>query len=228
VQERRRRAALTAGDWWTADLRAGLSVAFDEWKGRGGHLSLAGDIDRRLLDDRVSLRGGAAGWWSAGSGPFHVVSGRISARTSAAEPEGLLLRGDVSYDAASARAPFALWPGAGTGAGRSPLLRGHPLLRDGLIVVDRAFGPRLLRGGLEMEVPLASIGPLRLRTAAFVDWARVLATRHAPAARAFGGVGVGLRLRLPGSAQALRADIATPWGAARLRLSAGWQARWPS
>jgi hypothetical protein len=60
-----------------------------------------------------------------------------------------------------------------------------------------------------------------------VDAARVLVPAPGESARSFVDVGTGLRLRLPGQRSTLRADVATPWGALRPRLSVGWQAAWP-
>jgi hypothetical protein len=71
--------------------------------------------------------------------------------------EGLLLRFDLTYEAASAQAPLALWSGAGTGQGRDSLLRAHPLVRDG-VIDGLCFGRQVLRGGIEGEAPLPPSG----------------------------------------------------------------------
>jgi hypothetical protein len=137
--------------------------------------------------------------------------------------EAPVLSAEVSYDRASTRAPLALWPGAGTGVARARLLRAHPLVRDG-VVDGAAFGRALLAGTLEGEAPLFAVGPLRLRIAAFVDSARVKAPRRGPALT---DLGLGLRLRPPGSRSEIRADLAVPWGDGDARLSVGWRAPWP-
>jgi Peptidase C39 family len=226
VRERWRHAAVSLDNWWTADLRAGISLAVDDWSGRGRHFSLAAELDRRFAGDRVSLGGRLAGWAPSSGGPgFAAATLRASARTRPAV-KGAGVRFDLSYDAATAGAPLALWPGAGTGLGRSLLLRAHPLLRDG-VIAGPAFGRRLVRAGLEAEAPLTSIGPIKLRGAAFVDAARVLSPEASPA-RTLVDVGAGLRVRLPWRGSALRVDLATPWGALRPRFSGGWQRQWPN
>ena len=62
--------------------------------------------------------------------------------------------------ATSAAAPFDLWPGAGTGHVRTPLLRAHPLLDAG-VVSGPVFGRRLAHGTVEYQHPLLTGGTLR-------------------------------------------------------------------
>ncbi len=228
VRETRKRASLSVEEWWRPDSKAELTLAVDEWKHRGRFLSIAGGVDQRLSGDRVAVGGRLAGWAPLRSGPpFYAGSLWIRARSGAATTRQPVLRLDLSFEAASARAPFALWSGAGTGLGRDPLLRAHPLLRDG-IIDGPCFGRQILRGGVEGEGPVALLGPFALSAALFVDSARALAPLPGVSSRqTFVDVGAGLRLRLPGRHAALRADVATPWGAFRPRLSVGWQAQWP-
>jgi len=219
TRERRQRASLGLDDWWGADTRAGLTLALDEWRGRGRFLSAAGEIERRLFADRLSIGGRGTGFFSTGSGkPFYVGSLWLSGRTMIGASHKATIRLEGSFDVVGAGAPLALWPGAGTGQGRSLLLRAHPLLADG-ILQGPAFGRQLLRAGLEGELPLRFLGPTRLSAAAFVDAAHVM--EPAPgvvAPRSFVDLGLGLRLRLPGRSF-LRIDVATPWGSAQPRLS---------
>jgi hypothetical protein len=222
LRERRQRGSLSLSHWWAADTRSTATVAVDHWSGRGRYLSLSGDVEKRLLANRVAVGGGAAGWWSQASAPFYAASARWSVRTRTT-PERPWIRVDASYEFASLRAPLALWPGAGTGPARALLLRAHPLLRDG-VIEGAAFGRQLLGGSVQAETPVASLGPARLRAVVFVDAAKVLAsTRGAMLV----DIGAGLRLQPPGWKSSLRLDVATPWGSSRPHLSAGWQAEWP-
>ena len=224
-RERWQHASLSLDNWWTADLRAAFAVGLDEWMDNGRHLSVSVDLDRRLAGDRLSLGARVAGWTpSASREAFWAATLRVSAR-SRARAAGALVRLDLSYDVVTDGAPLSLWPGAGTGFGRAPLLRAHPLLGDG-VIEGPAFGRRLLRAGLEAQAPLASLGPVRLRAAAFVDSARI-APLAASAPRTFVDVGAGLRVQLPWHGSALRVDVATPWDRLSPQLSAGWQRRWP-
>jgi hypothetical protein len=101
-----------------------------------------------------------------------------------------------------------VWPGAGTGRGRTALLRAHPLLDRGAIAGE-AFGRRLVSGTVEYERrawthPLASIG-----VAVFADAARaadrLAATGASPL---FVDVGAGLRIRSAGLGGTLTLDAA--------------------
>jgi hypothetical protein len=107
------------------------------------------------------------------------------------------------------------------------LLRAHPLLEDG-VVTGPAFGRRLLHSSTEVEVHLATLGPLRLGAAGFVDWARArerVSTLEDGSALV--DVGGGLRLRLPGNLATLRVDAATGLREGGFTLSAGWLLPWP-
>jgi hypothetical protein len=222
VRERRERASLSLAHWWAADTRAAVTVAADDWSRRAPYLSLSGDVDQRLLGDRVAVGGDAAGWWSGASAPFYAASARASLRTRTTS-EHPRIHIHASYDWASGRAPFALWSGAGTGPARVLLLRAHPLLRDG-VIHGAAFGRELLGGSVQAETPIASLGPAKLGAAVFVDAAKVLApTRGATLV----DIGAGLRLQPPGWRSAIRVDVATPWGSIRPHLSAGWHVEWP-
>ncbi len=229
VREGRRRASLSVEDWWRADSKVGATVAVDEWSDRGSALSISGSIDHRLAGDRVSIGGRLAGWapWRSGP-PFYAGSLRFSARNRVTAAQGPRLRLDLSYEAASVRAPLALWSGAGTGQGRDLLLRAHPLVQDG-VIEGRCFGRQVLRGGVEGEAPVARLGPVRLSAALFVDSARVLVPLPGVSSRpTFVDLGAGLRVHIPGRHSTLRADVATQLGSARPRLSVGWQTQWPN
>jgi hypothetical protein len=188
---------------------------------RSGPLSLAVERCRAAAPPRS--RGaprGAAGWWSETSLPFYSAYGRASAHTRALSSR-TTLRADVSYEFASARAPLALWAGAGTSVTRPALLRAHPLLRDG-VIEGPAFGRQLLGGSVEADHPLGALGPVAIRGALFVDAARVLA----PRGTSLVDVGAGVRIQPTGWRSALRVDLATPWDRLSPELSVGWQTEW--
>jgi len=219
-RERRRRASLGLDNWLSATLRGGIDLAADSWSEKAGSVALAGRVEQRLARDHVAVEGRLSGWWSR-ERPFYQGALRVRART----PDGpTVARLDVAREEVSANAPLALWPGAGTGAGRALLLRGHPLTSHG-VVDGNAFGRALTSASLEVETSARAIGPVRLAIATFVDAASV--------ARAAGGpgrgglyldVGAGLRIRLPGRRSALRIDVGMPMDGSSPRLSAGWHA----
>ena len=221
ITERRKRASISLARWWTADTRLQIGVAADEWNGRGRYASLSGEIDRRLLSDHVLVQAKAAGWWSKGSHPFNALSASAAVR-SRLNPDRFRLRAAVTLDVASSGSPRALWPGAGSDPSRDGLLRARSLVESG-IINGEAFGPRLWNASVQLEQPVAFVGPARVTAAAFVDTAWFPGPAQP---RAMFDVGVGARLRLPGWNSSLRIDVATPWGNLRPRLSAGWEKDW--
>jgi hypothetical protein len=220
-RERRRRASLSFENWLTSSLRGSVELAADSWSDAPGAFALATRFEQRLAGDRLAVLGQAGGWWSR-QRPFYVLALRVRARTD----EGRRTVGqlEVGHDAANANAPLALWPGAGTGAGRAGLLRAHPLLRHG-IVDGAAFGRALTTGSVEVQTSVRRVGPLRLAVATFVDFANVARTAGGPGRGGFYlDLGAGLRLRLPGRGSALRLDVAVPSEGGHPRVCAGWQA----
>jgi len=226
VREVRRGVSLSAAEWWTADFKTVMKAGIDRF-GRGTHMSAGTELERRLAADRIALAGGAMLWAPLGGDRwFGTGTVRLAARTSA-RPHRFVLEAALGGHAASARAPRALWPGAGTGDGRPPLLRAHPLLDDG-VVVGEAFGRRLAHGTIEAEAQLVRLGPVAVTAAAFLDGARAWAR---PGGDASGSTlldgGVGLRLALP-AAGTVRLDIAKALRDGRgPTVSGSWVSPWP-
>jgi len=169
----------------------------------------------------------AAAWVPLGSGGRFVSGGLSSAWRSTDDqtsPSWSILAGFV---ATSAAAPLDLWPGAGTGRARTPLLRAHPLLDAG-VVSGPAFGRRLAHGTVEYQRPLLSAPVGAIRLAAFADtasaWRRIGDEDRGPWHT---DVGTGIRLALPGNGGTIRVDVARGLQDRRVALSAGWQAPWP-
>ncbi|MGE5049691.1 MAG: hypothetical protein ACM3PC_14020, partial [Deltaproteobacteria bacterium] len=125
---------------------------------------------------------------------------------------------------ASARAPLALWPGAGTGSGRAALLRAHPLLADG-VVTGRGFGRTLVAAGLEREGWGPRLVPLRVGWSVFVDAARPWDGLRAPAVATWlidGGVS--LRVVGPAGSGTVRLSAAHGFVDGAAALSWAWEA----
>jgi len=217
MEEERRQLSVSMARWATHAIRLDGAVAVDEWD-RGTAAAVAGGVDVRLAADRVSLQAQAGAW--AGAVRTWSLHSSVNWRSRSAN-EGMvwLSRGGVS--AVGAEAPLALWAGAGTGQGRSELLRAHPLLEGG-VIGGGAFGRRLVHATTELRrwsPPLRRV--LRVGSAAFVDFARASAGDGFGDSRAHVDVGVGLRLALPGSG-VLRADLARGLRDGDVALSFGW------
>ena len=226
VREVRRSGSLSAAEWWTADFKAVMKVGIDRFA-RGAHVSLGTEMERRIASDRLALAGSATLWGPlADDRWFGAGAMKLAGRTSA-RPRRWVVEAVLGGYAASAQAPRALWPGAGTGDGRPLLLRAHPLLRDGILVGD-AFGRRLAHGTIEAAAPLVRIGALAVGAAAFLDGARAWA-RPGPdgAGSTLLDAGVGLRVGLP-AAGTVRLDVATALRDGRgTSVSGSWVSPWP-
>ncbi len=221
-REERRRTSLSGADWLGPDLRLEVGVAFDKWIDRGAHLSLAGGVERRWAGDRLALGARAASWTSlAGKAPFASAALTLAWGSSGLDG-GSAWQGLLGLSSATATAPLALWSGAGTGQGRAPLLRAHPLLADG--VIDGAvFGRRLVHGTIERQAWPWTLGPLGLGWAFFVDGARAWETGRAERVPWQADGGAGLRLRRLGMRGQLRIDAALGLVDGNRAVSLGWQ-----
>ena len=123
TREERRRTALSFADWVAPSLRIEIGAALDKWSMRGAHVSLAGKLGALLAGDRLAFDVEGAQWVSVdGGAPFEA--GSLLARWSSAPPERGAWRAHAGVTKATATAPLALWPGAGTGRGRERIRPG--------------------------------------------------------------------------------------------------------
>lgn len=163
-----RRARVTVERWTTAATRLGLTVGVDRTEARGRLARLGGSA--LTVSEAGGIRvGGTVDGWSGGDHVFGRV--RLAAEGVRAPAEGRSWRLTVGGSLASGTAPAWVWDGAGTGRIRAPLLRGHPLSRDGRMGAG-AFGRGLLHAGVG-HAWTRSVGPARLSLELFVDAARV-------------------------------------------------------
>lgn len=229
VTEERRRAVLSTTDWITGRLRVRASVGYERWTdgriGPGEHPYISTEAGASWLSDGGGLAAGVrAGAW------LPLVRSRPSFRTLTAAVLGRLGEAGSGITAsfrggfrrASDEAPLALWPGAGTGRARVPLLRAHPLLKDGRIA-GPVFGRSLVYAGPESAAWLGGLGPLRVGVAGFVD-AAVAADRadEWSGKPAHVDIGTGLRLRVGSGDGVLRVDGSVGLRDGRTALSVGW------
>lgn len=225
LRERQREVGLALSDWSSRGLKWELGSSLQRFADGGSFLGPMAALEARSSGERLAARaGGAAFFPVAGQrGRFTTYDLALAWRSSREAAAALRLRGGLSVR--SQGAPLAFWAGAGTGAGRAPLLRAHPLLDDG-VLVGEVFGRRLLFAGAELEPAGLPVGPLRLGLACFVDAARASERSQAGAADQV-DIGVGLRLRFPGVGGAVRIDVAHGLRDGATRASAGWVRAWP-
>lgn len=227
----RARGSLALERWATGALRWEAGLALDRWAGRESHLSPSAALDLRPVEGRLALRAGGAGWAGLESGDsFLRGSVRAAWRPVASDDVEWTLAAGAA--AASGGAPMSLWPGAGLGHARPHLLRGHPLLEDG-VIVGEGFGRVLAHGGTEARLWVLRFGPVRAGIAGFVDTARPW---DGPLAGSAAGresgllvdVGAGLRLAPGGEGGGrLRVDVAGGLADDAGAFSVGWRAPWP-
>ena len=122
----------------------------------------------------------------------------------------------------TSEAPLALWSGAGTGYGRDPLLRAHPLLDEG-VVAGPVFGRTLAHGTLAREVWPWRLGPMGIGWAVFVDVAKPWDTGRAGGNPWQVDGGLGLRLRSLGRTGQLRIDVAHGLADGNAAMSVAWE-----
>jgi hypothetical protein len=169
LSEERLRGTLNVREWMSAKLRVGAGVGIERWRESGRMGVLLGDArwivagGRGAIDGDVQLWSGSDERWTRGT-----VEARLDIPRGATRTWRLLAGVAVT----APEAPRSLWPGAGTGAVRAPLLRAHPLVDAGAIG-GAAFGPRLAHATVEHRVSALLVGPARVGAVAFIDGAVV-------------------------------------------------------
>jgi hypothetical protein len=235
--EDRQRASMQLADWATSWFRWQLGGALDRWReadDQPGSLSqsrdalaIEGAIDARFASDRFILAA-SGGWWAplANRDPFGT-GGLNAGWRSTSDATRASWFVTAGLDTASDAAPLALWPGAGSGQGRSGLLRAHSLLNDG-VLDGQVFGRALARSSFEAAWPVGHVWTNHLSAAAFVDAAQAWHRLHTLVpSRLYLDTGVGVRIHGPASQGTVRIDIARGLRGGGTRVSAGWGAAWP-
>lgn len=221
VRESRVHGGLTVSDWLTGNWRYAARVGFDSWNGVRRAASIGGSIERRLLHDRVSLSASGDKWAALTGDPGFgtLAASAVWRRSRDAAPWSLDVTG--SAHRASDAAPLGLWAGAGDGRARPDLLRAHPMLDDGIVQTNGAFGRTLVTTTVETTRWFDAARPARIGVAMFVDAARASRTLS-DASSSNVDVGGGFRLRLPGAGRTLRVDVAHGLRDGANALTVGW------
>jgi hypothetical protein len=223
LTEKRSRSFLGIEEWVHPRLRLGAALGLESWKGLDGALDPdAADEPARVgsleltarwaaEDDRSWLTLGGAGWNGAGRS-----FGRARIETGADMPQGTRRewRLRAGATAVSAEAPRTLWPGAGTGRVRDPLLRAHGLIEDG-VIEGPSLGRELLYGTVEHRI-FRGVGPFRAGAALFVDAAHARRRGPGKGSGTFVDVGGGLFVE----AGSREGAVSLARGASGWRLSA--------
>ena len=232
MREERRRVGLHLADWSTSWLRWQTGAALDRLREYGDpgqqgsdardYLAVDGTLNVSLAGDRLAL-GASGSWWAPIAGGARFGAGGLLAawRTTddATVPSWSAM---TEISVASHAAPLALWQGAGTGQGRSGLLRAHPLLNDG-VLTGPIFGREVAHGSIEYVRPVKRTRAGGVAIAGFVDaaraWHRLNGLDTSPL---YVDAGIGLRVRGPGPGGAIRIDVAHGLRGGGTTVSASW------
>jgi tetratricopeptide (TPR) repeat protein len=203
-------------DWISARtrLRAGAGVA--RWDDRGSVAWLDGGVELRPLGDRVAMDVDL----TSGLGARGFARGGATTRWRGDLSPRARVLGSAVLTVASRDTPLDLWPGAGTGQARTPLLRAHPLLQRGAIAGD-AFGRTLAQATVETQRDVYTRGLLTVGAAAFVDTARAWRRLDDTRSMLHVDAGVGLRVRLAPGLPTIRIDVARGLRDGEVAVSAG-------
>jgi hypothetical protein len=221
VRQSRAHDGLTISDWLSGGVRYAMSAGFDAWSGGPHAASFGMSIERRWFADRVRMTADATTWLPVSNeAGFQTAGARLIVRSN----DRRAWRYETALGArrASDQAPPMLWPGAGEGRARGPLLRAHPLLDDGAIdaASHSAYGRSLIYGSAEAQRWLGRPRLARAGFAAFIDMARA-SRRPTGAAPGQVDLGMGVRLRLAGG-RVVRLDAAHGIRDGRNALTLGW------
>jgi hypothetical protein len=222
TRESRVHGGLTVSDWLSGHLRYALTAGADAWSTGQRAASVGASIERRWLADRISAAADATTWIPITDGAgFSVVGTRARLRSST-DLHAWVYETAISLERVTEGAPMMLWPGAGEGRARAPLLRAHPLLGDGGLDVTAVFGRTITYGTAEAQRWLERPALMRVGIAAFIDLAR--ASRQVVPGLSIwqADVGAGLRVRLPGSTRTLRVDGAYGLRDGASAIGIGW------
>lgn len=221
VVDERRHAGIRYADWLTGATRVEAATGLDRWSDRPASAFVGGAIEQRLFGDTVAARAEASAWASRAG--FAASRLQLAWRGVRAASVQVGARGGL--DAASARAPLDLWPGAGAGHVRRPRLRAHPLLDDGVVSGD-VFGQRLAHVSIDATRTLVTWPLMRLDGVVFVDSARAWRSLSGDE-RLHVDVGGGVRLRGLVDGGAIAVDVARGVRDGRTALTFGWEQAWP-
>lgn len=218
VAEERSGATLSVADWSARGTRWAVGAGLERWVSGDRAAVFSADVQQRFDRDRLHLRGRTA--IRLGGIRTYGVAAEADWRSSLAH-EGIVYMVRSTVETVGDGAPLSVWPGAGIGAAREPLLRAHPLLEGGAIA-GGTLGRTVVTGGAEWRWwRRAARGVLGVAPAAFVDVAKAERTRFPFSRDAQVDVGAGLRIAIPG-AGVIRLDVARGLRDGAVAWSLGW------
>ena len=224
IRESRTHGGLTVSDWISGKVRYSVGAGIDVFDGARKTAFVNATLERRLMDDRVSLSTDVTNWSSFTADPGFTVVGAQAALRSSRQLERWVHRVTLGAQRVSDAAPFAMWSGAGEGHARAPLLRAHSLLDGGVIETrGSAFGRTLTYANAETQRWFDRPRLPRLGLAGFADVARANRGVSGSSNALQIDLGGGLRIKIPGADGVLRVDAAHGMRDGANALTVGWQ-----
>lgn len=228
TRESRVHGGLSVSDWLSGHVRYELRTGLDSWRTGARAAYVGGSLERRWLDDRVAASADGTAWAPFdGSTAFQRVA--IHSRVWSVSPRRAAQHRWIHTAAAgiervSDAAPMMLWSGAGEGRARPTLLRAHPLLDDGMVAAQSrsTLGRSLQFVSAETQQWLARPVLPRIGVAGFVDAARIARQSGNATSVIQVDIGAGLRVRIPGTNETFRVDVARGIRDGATALTAGW------
>jgi hypothetical protein len=236
VHEERIRAGVRVSDWATSWLRVQAGTGVDhlrEYADIGGsravahgYLAVDSSVSARLAADRLAVTA-SGGWWTPlADGRRFGTGGLLASWQSTDDTTAPSWSAVAGMGAASRWSPLAIWQGAGTGQGRTGLLRAHRLVNSG-VVDGPVFGRVVAHSSFEYTQPVTRTRAGFMSVAGFVDaaqaWHRLYGLGTSPL---YVDAGVGLRVQTPGPDGALRIDVAHGLRGGGTTFSASWGGAW--
>ena len=206
LREDRINANVMVSNWLSHAWRYELYAGADSWEHSRRAASLGGTIERRGLQDRAVASATLEHWVPLSGSPAFSRALLVGSFRSSADAEGVVNSIDAGVEGVTSFAPLSLWPGAGDGHARAPLLRAHPLLVDG-IVTGPVFGRRVAFASDDVTYWLDRPALAHVGIAVFADTAGASGRMANAEGLPFQfDTGAGLRVRLAGGT--LRVDYA--------------------
>ncbi|HEX4346247.1 MAG TPA: C39 family peptidase [Vicinamibacterales bacterium] len=206
VRENQLHAGVGMTNWFSNRWRYELAAGADSWDSSRRAASIGATLERRGNQDRLTASATVEHWvplFASASFSRALLTGSFR---SSNELRGFVDSGDIGLETVTGAAPMSLWPGAGDGHARAPLLRAHPLLVDG-IVTGPVFGRHVAYANNELTRWINRIRITHAGVAGFVDAATASDRMAGAQEKPFQvDVGAGVRLGLPGGT--LRVDYA--------------------
>ena len=222
-RENRFRSGVALSDWLTSWLRWEGGSAVDH-VGASTYLALEGNLNLRVLDDRLALILTGGQWYAAAGSDSFTSAEFVATFRSTTDVGTPLFTTIAGVASASTMAPLAVWPAASSGTGRGILLRAHPLQHGGIADAE-VLGRRAWFMSSEYEHPVTTpMGGVGL--AGFVDVAQAMSTLDSTTSRLHGDVGAGVRVTTTRSGNKVRLDLVYGLRDGRVKLSAGYVVPW--